>query len=427
MLMVLMGVANPSQAVEAADEKDEGNPFSLTLKELQHAARRTHPGIQFSQLQQQAALQDVKATERQRWPQLSATVETHSSAVGSELMQVLRVNQTLWDGGNLSARIEAARAQEAVSGVNAHLEVQSVDLQLVDAWQKLLMARERKQIAQATLEKLQAYQQQMERRIQAQASPLIDLELVNARALQTEVDLVTAQEVMHVAVSQLEQLSGLTDLSRRLAHLPPVPSLAQTRHFALMLEQTDWHDVTDAQASVQRAQHEWEVAQHQFDAKSAERWPQAYFRVDQPLIKANALFGSTEPKLFLGMNYTPGAGFANWVEAEAMETRVQSLAQRIEAVRREVLLTLNNDAESFTSARKRLQALEKSVQGSEQVLASYSRQFQAGRKTWQDVLNALREQAQSQYNLADTSVAMTAAMYRLAVRLNLEPEILPNF
>jgi len=50
------------------------------------------------------------------------------------------------------------------------------------------------------------------------------------------------------------------------------------------------------------------------------------------------------------------------------------------------------------------------------VLDSYQRQFQAGRKSWLDLLNAVRELAQNQYALADAHAAMDAAMHRLQIR-----------
>jgi adhesin transport system outer membrane protein len=68
-----------------------------------------------------------------------------------------------------------------------------------------------------------------------------------------------------------------------------------------------------------------------------------------------------------------------------------------------------------------MQALDKAVQGSRAVLDSYGRQFTAGRKTWQDLMNAVRELAQNQYNFVDTQAAMVSAMYRLQIRLGQSP------
>jgi adhesin transport system outer membrane protein len=82
---------------------------------------------------------------------------------------------------------------------------------------------------------------------------------------------------------------------------------------------------------------------------------------------------------------------------------------------------LLSDQEELANTRRRITALEKSVTGSDLVLASYQRQFQAGRKTWQDLLNAARELAQNQYALVDAQAAMMGAMYRLQVRMGQDP------
>ena len=77
---------------------------------------------------------------------------------------------------------------------------------------------------------------------------------------------------------------------------------------------------------------------------------------------------------------------------------------------------MQNEQEEFINARSRLVSLEKSVAGSDKVLESYQRQFQAGRKSWLDLLNAVRELAQNQYALADARASMVAAMNRLQIR-----------
>jgi adhesin transport system outer membrane protein len=89
---------------------------------------------------------------------------------------------------------------------------------------------------------------------------------------------------------------------------------------------------------------------------------------------------------------------------------------------RDLRQTLQSDQEELINTRKRIAALEKAVEGSDLVLASYQRQFQAGRKTWQDLLNAVRELAQNQYALVDARAAMLGAMHRLQVRLGQDPQ-----
>lgn len=53
---------------------------------------------------------------------------------------------------------------------------------------------------------------------------------------------------------------------------------------------------------------------------------------------------------------------------------------------------------------------------STEVFESYSRQYIAGRKTWIDVLNAVRETTQSDFALADARAQVVAAGERLRLR-----------
>lgn len=53
------------------------------------------------------------------------------------------------------------------------------------------------------------------------------------------------------------------------------------------------------------------------------------------------------------------------------------------------------------------------VQATQDVVASYLRQYQIGRKNWLDVLNALRESVQAAYTATDIEFGMQSAQIRL--------------
>jgi len=76
-----------------------------------------------------------------------------------------------------------------------------------------------------------------------------------------------------------------------------------------------------------------------------------------------------------------------------------------------------DDQQTFAVSVAHANAQALSLAGSQRVLASYERQFQAGRKTWQDLLNAAREVAQNEFSLTDAQSTIQGAMYRLQVRL----------
>jgi adhesin transport system outer membrane protein len=157
------------------------------------------------------------------------------------------------------------------------------------------------------------------------------------------------------------------------------------------------------------------------EAKNSEAYPQVYARVVKP-IGAGSSSNDLSTTYFLGMRYTPGPGFSNLIQAQAIGTRIDGAEQSVDTAIREMQQTLQTDREEFVNARHRIEALEKSVASSAVVLESYQRQFQAGRKQWQDLLNQVRELAQNQYALADAQASMVGAQARLQIRMGQVPK-----
>ena len=392
----------------------------LKLQYLLEATAASYPSLMASRADARANEQDLEATQRQRWPTLSSSVESLTGNARSFPSRSVQVEQTVWDAGRVSARISEAQASVDQGYVKAILQRQELFLQVVAGWQNLLSANGRSQVAVQTIQLLRTFQAQMQRRVEAEASPRIDLELANARLLQTEVELETAQSSLQVALTRLEQLSGEQNLAIFLPHLPAMPSLQETQGLAQKMSQIDWHRVAAEHPSVMRSQFEAIQAKSRLKVKQSEGWPQIYVRAFQPLgtLPTSSDTGMTT---FIGLRYTPGAGLSNIIEAQALETRISSAELTVMTAHRDIQQTLLSDQEELANTRRRITALEKSVTGSDLVLASYQRQFQAGRKTWQDLLNAARELAQNQYALVDAQAAMMGAMYRLQVRMGQDP------
>jgi adhesin transport system outer membrane protein len=333
----------------------------------------------------------------------------------------VQVDQTLWDFGRNTAKISDAKAAADISLVKVYLQQQDLFVQAVNAWQNMISANERLKVAEQTLSRLKDYQAQMRRRVEAEASPRIDLELVDARLLETEVAHTTAQTSLQVALTRLEQLSGEDRLQSRMKQVVYPSTLRDTHKFNREIAGIDWLFIASEHPVAAKARIEALQARLRLDAKKAEAYPQIYARVYKP-IGDLSYAQETATTTFLGLRYSPGAGFSTMAEAQAISTRIASAEQAVDASMREMQQTLQNDREEFVNARARMAALEKSVSGSVLVLESYQRQFQAGRKQWQDLLNAVRELAQNQYALADAQASMVGAMYRLQIRMGQDPQ-----
>lgn len=390
---------------------------SVTLPELLHAAATTHPTVQSARLSVSAATEDVEAANRQYWPTLSATLEQGRTTSLEGPSRILRADQTLWDFGRTKANVAAS--EHAADAATAALEgqQQTIGLQVIEAWRSLQASHGRMQISEEMLKRLQLHESMMLRRVDGELSTQVDLDLVRSRILQGRVEVAQARTGIKVAITRLQNLTGLADLGNSLTTPPPLPSRPELdSQFQLMLNSIDWDDAASRQPTVVRAREEFRAGEERLNAKSAEAFPQIYARLDQ------AVSGRRETAAYLGIRYSPGAGFATAVEAGALAARALSLEQSIEAARIEAKQTLDIDRDDFRDNRVRAQALDAAVQGAQRVFESYERQFTAGRKSWVDLLNAVREVAQNAYSLVDAHTAQATALYRLQLRAN--PELI---
>lgn len=394
---------------------------TLTLDQLFDAASATYPSLLAAKLEARASTEDVSATERIRWPTITATVESYSGNTRSYPSRGVQVDQTLWDFGRNSAKISESKALADISLLKVYLQQQDIFVQMTGAWQIVIAAFERLKIAKLTLDRLKGYQAQMRRRVDAEVSSRIDLELADSRLLQTEVEFTTAQTSLQVALTRLEQFSGESNLVSRIQDAQYPTSIIETDLFNNIALYSDWRTIASDHPVSAKARIEVLQIQRRVDAKSAEALPQIFVRVYKPI---GTIPSSTDTSTtaFLGMRYSPGAGFSTYAEAKAIATRMDGAQQSVEAAIREMQQTLQNDREEFVNARSRIAALEKSVASSALVLESYQRQFQAGRKQWQDLLNQVRELAQNQYALADAQASMVGSMYRLQIRMGRDPK-----
>jgi len=373
---------------------------------------RAHPSVQAARLEANASGDDLRAAQRQRWPVFSTVLENTTTNPYVSSTKLIRLQQTLWDGGRVSARVSEAETLALANQSRVYITAMQLQLQIVEAWQNLLAADGRIAVAQATIDTLEGYKLQMQRRVEAEASPVIDLELVVSRLLQTQVELTQAVNARRVALGRLEQYAGLEGLVQGRLSPTSLPDLSRTEKPAQWLASVDWLEVASQHPNVEKSRQDALAAQQRIRAKSAEQYPQVYVRWDQPIYAQN-----NRPVTFVGLAYTPGAGLSTAVEAQALATRAASAEQTVDAAMREIMQVLLADRDEFASSRSRVQALESAVRGAQAVQESYGRQFVAGRKQWLDLMNAARELTQNQYALVDSQAAMLGALYRLQLRM----------
>ena len=125
---------------------------------------------------------------------------------------------------------------------------------------------------------------------------------------------------------------------------------------------------------------------------------------------------SGDGRFTVGISYQPGAGLSSYEAAKAAEIRAEGARNAIDAAKLDILESLNSDIQDALSNKQREDMLNTSVEASGLVLDSYKRQFVAGKRTWFDVLNALRELTQNKIAVVHTKAALVGSAYKLMVK-----------
>lgn len=412
------GAAPPAAPMDVSAAQPASSA-SMTLTDLIGRAVADHPTISGARAGVSAAKQDSEAADLQRYPALSIQSDAGSSGKPSS---ALVVSQPLWTGGRLTGQI--AQADESLKAARARVNEVRYDqaLKVIAGWQALAIASQHEEVYARTLDRLSELAAMMQRRVKADVSPRIELDLLQARVQQAQADLLQSQSEQRVARNRLAQLVGGA-LPARIEALTELPdnssALGASLLGSLPAELVD--RMLQTHPSVVRLTYEAASAREAAKVRSADQWPQLYARWQRAFPDNSASTGVSPSRLSLSLQYTPGAGLASGAQAKGAEARAEGALFAVDAMRRDLSEQLSADWMEMQNQRKRMDGLQQGIGFNRSVLESYERQFIAGKRTWLDVLNALRETQTSELSLIDARLAAVAAHERMKVRLGAVP------
>ena len=386
-----------------------------TLDELRAAARNNHPAIKSARLGVDAAGKEVDAASARYLPSLSIVLEGGGKDLVAEPSRYLRLEQKVWDGGATAACVDLAKQSAELARSRVPEQEQDIDLQVISAWQTLQSANGRVVVADRLLKLLSDHEAMMTRRVQSELSTQVELQLVQAQVMQARLDRRKALLNASLAKLRLEQLTGIEGLRNTLSSPASEGVPERFAAEAQAFQGTDWAALANRQPTVRRAEKELLAAQSRIETKRSELRPQLYARVDRGLGSG----GTTAA--FVGVRYSTGAGFAASSEVDALIARAASLEGARDAARLEVLQAMLNDANEIQENLQRYKSLVVSVESARQIHESYVRQFTAAKKSWLDVMNAMRELSQNEYALNDVQHNFFGLLQRLRVYAAQQP------
>jgi len=405
---VAQGVKPDNPASEARK-----NTAPLTLDQLVDLAINHHPSVSAKRADLDVARAELEVARHAFYPTPAVQLQQGRSSNGP----LISLQQPLWTGGRLRAGVDAAGAHTMAADL-AIIEAQfALALRVANAYQVWLQAHRRIAVFIASIKQLAVYGERIDRRVQGGTSAEVDRSLVRTRLLQAKSDLTTAKAAEQAALVQLSQTVG--HILRSNALHAPKAGITEPAVPALTNLLTD---AIERNASLRRIALDIATNQHETEQKRAALWPTIGLRAEHQ--RSNAVGGNSNSKdnrLFVVLEYTPGAGLSARMQIDAQLARTQSLSESAETAKRDLVERIAIEYQDYFASQSRQQSLQGLLVANRDVLASYDRLFLAGKREWLDVVNAARELMQIEVTDADLSAQQDGALYRLRLLAGEQP------
>ncbi len=395
----------------------------LTLPTVLDSVLRGNATLQAKKSRLGAAFEDVAIYERRFYPSASFSAQSRS-ATQSGLIGELAVRQPLYTFGALTADVEVAKKQTVVNRFELMSQERLTLVDAVDAARQLEEARLSASVLQEADAKYAAFAAMMERRVQGGVSAPVEVELLSARQIQNGVERNRFQGQAKDAAGRLEQLSG-GELNREgLLTMVAAESGAAGAGVGFLRQiGTELPERVKGMPAVLASQTVLELETERLKSQKAKLMPRLELQWAKQVARNSAQLSSAQRNGAVTLQFSADTtnGLSGWAGLQGDVTRLTAFAQEAQAKAREAERDLSLTITSIELEAQRQPLLARSVASTQEVLASYERQFAVGRKSWSDVLNAVRELQTSQLDLAKNTVTLKYAIIRLRTQLGLNP------
>jgi adhesin transport system outer membrane protein len=375
-----------------------------SFDEIAKQALATHPAILAKLSSSAAAMAEREGAAWQRYPSPSVEVNNDNNGTRTSL---LRVQQPLWAGGRIDAGIDAAKSRHRASETAIQETKQDIVLRIIAAYVDAMRQQTRQETLTQSVQQHERLLGLIARRVEREASPRVDQDLAQSRLYQTSNDLSSIKQALANALTQLSQLSGMQ--VRGVGTLD-IDTLSPRQSKESLIEQAIAWSPT-----LRRLSFEEEAAQAEVEVKRASYKPQVSLRYENSHASAplNGIPAYNTSRLMVVLEAQTGAGLSALAGVNAASARRDAARQQREAALRDLRERTTMDWDEFLAARVRLENATLASKGAKEVFESYARQYTAGRKTWLDVLNTVRESTQSDVAATDANSQMAGAWLRL--------------
>lgn len=383
------------------------------LSFLIEKAINQHPTVAAAEANIASAQGEVDTANWQYYPTVSMSLEgayheqNDSQYNGDDLVAQLNLKQPLWSWGALDAGVDIAETRLAMANTKLREQQWQLAENVIEGYGKWLSAYLGMRAWQQGLEDHEALLQQVEKRVRQGVSARIDLALAQGRVASTEAEFIASKDAVYMALQELSQLTSSELLNGDLVNTisEPMIGLPQDSVIAALTHSP----------KVKLAEAEVRLAQHQLQEQAAQIKPEVYLRAEHRINDFTTADTTPRSRVFVGVSGSTGAGLSWQSQQQTAEATLRARQASLMASQQAVEQRIDSLATNVDSLQRRLASLTNAMVTTSAVAESYSRQFLAGRKSWQEVMNSAREEVQMQVQIVDLEAAYLVASWRMGL------------
>lgn len=377
ILVVLLSGSMPWDSARA--EKEAGLAAAL------QATLTRHPSLGGKRAEVEAKAYAGDSARALRYPSLSAQLASQRSSnyvtntASTANTTVLRARQPIWAFGRIDNAIAYADADlSAEKADQLRVQRQFMD-QTAAAYVRVLGSRKRLRVAEENVTDLDVLYLRIQRRARGQLASVADVRLASARLVQARAQLERFEGELTIAESELLALTQIPvvveDIPESLTLLP----------VSAELERMAQEQSADVRMKIQRLA----VAAADVGREKTASMPTVYLQADRYLNQPG--YGNDQ-RVGVAMDASlDGMGFSAYGRSKAAGSRWQAASEDLSATRNEVGRLVRSLVANRQMQRRLVDSQNEGLTELAEIRASYQRQYEAGFKSWLEVLNVQRE------------------------------------
>ena len=320
---------------------------------------------------------------------------------------LFRVQQPLWAFGRIDGAIDLAGKQLISGQATLLLTRRQLMEDAATAYVSVYGGRQRLRIAEQNVTEHEKLLALITRRMTGGIASEADTLMARSRLAQAQASREQIAGQVAKAKSDLDALilhnvSAMQPVPAELIFLPPdveLQTLARENEAGVLQKMADLA-VTETAARQRRL----------------ELMPIVSFRHERDISPSLPL-GSTLKVVRNGIyleSSLEGAGLTGWTRLKSEDARIRAAQQDLETARNDAARKVSGHIVNLQSLRALRLLQATTTQAAETTLASFLRQYDAGRKTWIDVLNTQKELADNRLSLEQTLISEMELALRLS-------------